>query len=241
MVQKTSNVLAVQDLAVSYGHIQAIKKVDLEVNQGEIVVLLGSNGAGKSTLLNAVLGKTRSSRGKIFFMGRDITAWPTEKIVAAGITVVPEGRGILPLMSVQDNLELGAYHVKHNISADLRRMFDLFPILEERKNQQAGFLSGGQQQMLAIARALVSSPQLLLMDEPSLGLAPIIVNHIYEVITDLQKKGQTILLTEQNARKALKFANRGYVFELGNTVLQGTNHELSENPGVQRAYLGGSA
>jgi branched-chain amino acid transport system ATP-binding protein len=238
LVKKT-NILTVQDLAVAYGHIQAIKKVDMAVDEGEFVVLLGSNGAGKSTLLNALLGKVRPNRGNIYFMGKDITRWSTENIVASGISVVPEGRGILPLMTVMDNLELGAYHVKHEISHELQRVFTLFPILYERKKQQAGTLSGGQQQMLAIGRALMSSPKLLLMDEPSLGLAPITVNLVYNVISDLKKSGQTILLTEQNARKALRFGDRGYVFDLGISVLSGTCQELSSNPEVGKAYLGG--
>jgi len=236
---KKNNILTVQNLAVSYGHIQAIKKVDLAVDEGEFVVLIGSNGSGKSTLLNTLLGKIHPNRGSVFFMGKDITRWPTENIVASGMSVVPEGRGILPLMSVMDNLQLGAYHVKHDISNELRRVFNLFPILEERKKQMAGTLSGGQQQMLAIGRALMSSPKLLLMDEPSLGLAPIVVNLVYQVILDLKRSGQTILLTEQNARKALKYGDRGYVFDLGTSVLCGTCQELSENPEVCKAYLGG--
>jgi branched-chain amino acid transport system ATP-binding protein len=237
-LEKRNNVLIVQDLAVYYGSIQAISKVDLEVNQGEMVVLLGSNGAGKSTLLNTVLGKLHPRAGKIIFMGQDITQWETEKIVASGISIVPEGRGILPLMSVMDNLQLGAYHVKHDITEEFHRVFALFPILEERKKQLAGTLSGGEQQMLAIGRALMSSPQLLMMDEPSLGLAPIIVNSLYTIMEDLRKKGQTILLTEQNARKALKYADRGYIFNLGTSVLSGTGQELSDNPEVRKAYLG---
>jgi branched-chain amino acid transport system ATP-binding protein len=236
---KRSNVLTVQNLAVSYGHIQAIKKVDLKVDEGEFVVLLGSNGAGKSTLLHALLGEVRPSSGNILFMGQDITQWPTENIVAAGISIVPEGRGILPLMTVMENLQLGAYHVKHDITGDLNRVFELFRVLKERRKQQAGTLSGGEQQMLALGRALMSSPKLLLMDEPSLGLAPIIVNELYAVIAELQKKGQTILLTEQNARRALKYADRGYVFDLGTSVLSGTGQELSRDPGVRKAYLGG--
>jgi branched-chain amino acid transport system ATP-binding protein len=236
---KKNNILTVKDLAVSYGHIQAIKKVDLVVDEGEFVVLLGSNGAGKSTLLNALLAKVRPSRGSIFFLGKEITLWPTEKIVASGISVVLEGRGILPLMSVMDNLELGAYHVKHDLSPAFKKVYDLFPILNERKKQQAGTLSGGQQQMLAIGRALMSSPKLLLMDEPSLGLAPIVVNQVYEVILNLKKAGQTILLTEQNARKALQYADRGYVFNLGTSVLSSSAQELSNNPEVRKAYLGG--
>ncbi len=236
---KRNNILTVQNLAVSYGHIQAIKKVDLKVDEGEFVVLLGSNGAGKSTLLHALLGEARPSRGNILFMGQDITQWPTENIVAAGISIVPEGRGILPLMTVMENLQLGAYHVKHDITGDLNRVFELFRVLKERRKQQAGTLSGGEQQMLALGRALMSSPKLLLMDEPSLGLAPIIVNELYAVIAELQKKGQTILLTEQNARRALKYADRGYVFDLGTSVLSGTGQELSRDPGVRKAYLGG--
>ena len=236
---KKNNILTVQNLAVSYGHIQAIKKVDLAVDEGEFIVLIGSNGSGKSTLLNTLLGKIHPNRGSIFFMGKDITRWPTENIVASGISIVPEGRGILPLMSVMDNLQLGAYHVKHDTSNELRRVFNLFPILEERKKQMSGTLSGGQQQMLAIGRALMSTPKLLLMDEPSLGLAPIVVNLVYQVILDLKKSGQTILLTEQNARKALKYGDRGYVFDLGTSVLCGSCQELSENPEVCKAYLGG--
>jgi branched-chain amino acid transport system ATP-binding protein len=235
---KKTNVLTVQDLAVSYGHIQATKKVDLVVDEGEFIVLLGSNGAGKSTLLNALMGKVRPSRGRILFMGKDITRLPTEKIVASGISIVPEGRGILPLMSVKDNLELGAFHVKHDLSDTYKRVFDLFPILNERKKQQAGTLSGGEQQMLAIGRALMSSPKLLLMDEPSLGLAPLITNLVYQVILDLKKAGQTILLTEQNARKALRYADRGYVFSLGTSILSGSAQELTNNPEVRKAYLG---
>ena len=235
---KRNNILTIHDLAVYYGSIQAITRADLEVNQGELVVLLGSNGAGKSTLLNTILGKLHPSSGKIIYMGQDITQWETEKIVASGISIVPEGRGILPLMSVMDNLQLGAYHVKHDITEELNRVFTLFPILAERKKQQAGTLSGGEQQMLAIGRALMSSPKLLLMDEPSLGLAPIIVNSLYTIMVNLRKNGQTILLTEQNARKALKYADRGYVFDLGASVLSGTGQELSDNPEVRKAYLG---
>jgi branched-chain amino acid transport system ATP-binding protein len=237
--EKRVNILTVQNIAVSYGHIKAIKQVDLKVSEGEFVVLLGSNGAGKSTLLNSILGKIHPFRGQIAFMGHDITMWPTEKIVASGISIVPEGRGILPLMSVMENLELGAYHVKHDVSSTLREVFALFPTLEGRKKQLGGTLSGGQQQMLAIGRALMSSPKLLLMDEPSLGLAPIIIKKIYEVIGELRKKGQTLLLSEQNAVNALKYGDRGYVFQLGVSVLSGTCRELANNDKVRKAYLGG--
>jgi branched-chain amino acid transport system ATP-binding protein len=233
-----NNILTVQNLAVSYGHIKAIKKVDLVVNEGEFIVLLGSNGAGKSTLLNAILGRIRPSQGRIIFMGNDITQRSTENIVAAGISIVPEGRGILPLMSVMENLQLGAHYIRHGFEEYLNQVFTLFPPLSERKKQLAGTLSGGEQQMLAIGRALMSRPKLLLMDEPSLGLAPIIINHVYEVIKDLKKRGQTMLITEQNVRKALKYADRGYVLDLGNCVLNGTCQELSQSEVIRKTYLG---
>jgi branched-chain amino acid transport system ATP-binding protein len=235
-----NSILMVEDLAVTYGHIQAIRKVDLVVHEGEFVVLLGSNGAGKSTLLNAVLNKIHAVRGKIIFRGVDITTWPTEKIVAAGISIVPEGRGVLPLMSVLENLELGAYHVKHNVTHELERIFELFPVLGKRKKQKAGTLSGGEQQMLAIGRGLMSSPELLLMDEPSLGLAPIVINLVYDVMAKLHNMGQTILLTEQSARRPLKYGDRGYVFDRGASILTGTCKELSADPRVRTAYLGHS-
>lgn len=239
MAQNKANILQVENLSVSYGHVSAIRQVSLEVNQGEIVVLIGANGAGKSTLLKTVLGIQPANKGTILFMGRDITRQRVESIVASGISVVPEGRGILPLMTVMENLQLGAYHIKGDISEYLNRVFDRFPILTDRRNQAAGTLSGGEQQVLAIARALMAVPKLILMDEPSLGLAPLLVNEVFDIIVNLKKEGQTILLTEQNARKALQCADRGYVFELGNIVLQGTAQELASNPGVRQAYLGG--
>jgi len=237
---KKNDVLTIQNLAVSYGYIQAVKKVDLEISQGEFIVLLGSNGAGKSTLLNALIGKAPIKHGRIFFMGKDITKWHTENIVVSGISIVPEGRGLLPLMSVMENLLLGAYYIKakHDIIESFNRVFTLFPVLENRKNQQAGTLSGGEQQMLAIGRALMSSPKLLIMDEPSLGLAPILISQIYDVIADLHKKGQTLLIAEQNIQKALKYADRGYVLDLGTTVLGGTCRELANDEAVRKAYLG---
>jgi branched-chain amino acid transport system ATP-binding protein len=228
----------VSDLAVSYGHIQALKKIDLEVEKGELVVLLGSNGAGKSTLLSAVMGEVQPGRGKISFLGEDIVGLSTERIVASGVAIVAEGRGIIPRMTVMENLQLGAYHVKHDIRPDLERMFALFAVLGRRRKQAAGTLSGGEQQMLAIARALMSSPKLLMLDEPSLGLAPLVVNQVYEVVAELRKAGQTILLTEQNARKALTVADRAYVFDLGVTVLSGSAQQLSRDERVREAYLG---
>jgi branched-chain amino acid transport system ATP-binding protein len=233
-------VLEIKDLAISYGQIKAVKKVDLEIFQNEFVVLLGGNGSGKSTLLNGIIGKLHANRGSITFMGRDITKSNPESIVASGISIVPEGRGVLGHMTILENLELGAYYVKHNISKDLDRIFALFPILAERRKQLAGTLSGGQQQMLVIGRALMSSPKLLLMDEPSLGLAPIMVNTVYDVILELKKNGQTILLAEQNARQALKYADRGYIFDLGTSVFNGTSQELANDDRVQQAYLGDS-
>jgi len=233
------NILKIHNLSVSYGQVQAVKQVNLEVNEGEIVALVGSNGAGKSTLLNSVLGVCPAKQGTIMFMGRDITRQSTESIVASGISVVPEGRGVLSLMTVLENLQLGAYHIKHDINKGLNQVFERFPILADRRNQAAGTLSGGEQQMLAIARALIAEPKLILMDEPSLGLAPIVINKIYDIVGDLKKRKQTILLAEQNARKALQYADRGYVFELGTVALEGIAQELASNPGVRKAYLGG--
>lgn len=240
MAQKRGNILKVENLSASYGRVSAIRQVSLEVNEGELVALIGANGAGKSTLISAVLGIAPVKSGTIRFMGQDITGKSTDSIVASGIAVVPEGRGLLPLMTVLENLQLGAYHVKGDITRYLERAFDRFPVLAERKSQPAGTLSGGQQQMLALARALMSSPKLLMMDEPSLGLAPLAVNELFEMIDDLKKEGQTILLSEQNARKALQYADRGYVFEVGNIVLEGTAQELTGNPQVRYAYLGGT-
>jgi branched-chain amino acid transport system ATP-binding protein len=240
LAQKRGNILKVENLSASYGRVSAIRQVSLEVNEGELVALIGANGAGKSTLISAVLGIAPVKSGTIRFMGQDITGKSTDSIVASGIAVVPEGRGLLPLMTVLENLQLGAYHVKGDITRYLERAFDRFPVLAERKSQPAGTLSGGQQQMLALARALMSSPKLLMMDEPSLGLAPLAVNELFEMIDDLKKEGQTILLSEQNARKALQYADRGYVFEVGNIVLEGTAQELTGNPQVRYAYLGGT-
>ncbi len=234
------SVLKVHNLSVSYGSIQAVKRVNLEVNEGEVVTLLGSNGAGKSTLLKSILGICPANQGTIMFMGRDITHQATETIVASGISMVPEGRGILALMTVMENLELGAYHVKRDVKEYLNHVFESFPFLSERKNQVAGTLSGGEQQILAIARALISAPKLLVLDEPSLGLAPVVINEVYDIVVGLKARKQTILLAEQNARKALRCADRAYVFEQGSVVLEGTAQELASNSEVRRAYLGGA-
>lgn len=238
MAQTDNNILKVNNLCVSYGHIQALKNVSMEVNAGEIVVLLGANGAGKTTLLEAILGSNPVERGEILFFGRSIVNNSIDKNVRTGICLVPEGRGVFSMMTVSDNLLLGAHHNLHGVDKQLDRIYEWFPILSERSDQIAGTLSGGERQMLAIGRALMSSPKLILVDEPSIGLAPKIVNDIFDILVDLNKKGYSILLSEQNAYKALKCGHRGYVLETGNIVLEGTAEELLNNTGVREAYLG---
>lgn len=238
MEQNKGVMLKIEDLHVSYGQIQAVRGVSLEVKEGEFVTLIGSNGAGKSTLLNAILGVQPSSGGTITFMGKDITSSSTEKIVASGISVVPEGRGVLQDMTVLENLQLGAYHKKGDITPDLEKIYERFPVLAERRLQKSGTLSGGEQQMLAIGRALMASPKLLLLDELSLALAPVMVDAVFKTLHDLRKDNITILLSEQNARKALQYSDRGYVLELGKISLTGMSHELCDHPGVCDAYLG---
>jgi branched-chain amino acid transport system ATP-binding protein len=224
---------------VFYGHIRAIRKVSLEAREGEIIGLIGANGAGKSTVMKAVLGVQRGSSGSIQFLGKDITRMSTENIVASGIVYVPEGGGVLPFMTILENLQLGAIHYKGDLNDRLRQVFERFPILEERQHQHAGTLSGGERQMVAVARALMSAPKLLMMDEPSLGLAPKLVVEVFNIILDLQKAGYTLLLSEQNARKTLQCADRAYVLQTGDIMLHGTGKELLDNPNVQQAYLGG--
>ncbi len=239
-MEKSTSILKVDELHVSYGTIKALKGVSLEVNEGEIVSLIGANGAGKSTLLEALINVTPPDSGTVLFNGRDITHMPTDKIVAAGLCLIPEGRGILASMTVLENLQLGAYHLpKGDFEKYLKRVFRRFPRLEERINQAAGTLSGGEQQMLSIGRGLMSSPKLLMMDEPSLGLAPVLVDEVFNTISELNKEGYTILLAEQNARMALQYAHRSYVFATGNIVLSGTCQQLADDPGVQHAFLGG--
>ena len=235
--------LSVQGVHTFYGPVQALRGVDLEVNEGEIVTLIGANGAGKSTLLMTVCGNPRAARGAIAFDGEDITALPTFRIVRRGIAHAPEGRRIFPRMTVLENLQMGATAAPPgHLDEDLERVFGIFPILGERRAQRGGTLSGGEQQMLAIARALMSRPRLLLFDEPSLGLAPLIVRRIFEVIGDLNKTlGITILLVEQNAWHALRLAHRGYVMANGRIVLTGTGQELLASEDVQGAYLEGAA
>jgi branched-chain amino acid transport system ATP-binding protein len=232
--------LKLEDIHTYYGNIHAIKGLSLKVKQGEIVTLIGSNGAGKSTTLMSISGITRPRTGKIFFQGIEITNALTDKIVSMGITQVPEGRMIFPRLTVYENLLMGAYLRKDRkgIKTDEEHAFELFPILKERRKQAGGTLSGGEQQMLAIARALMARPKLLLLDEPSLGLAPIVVENIFEVITRINADGTTILLVEQNAQMALQIAHKGYVLETGKIILEGPAQELMENPSVQDAYLG---
>ena len=213
------------------------------MEEGEIVALIGANGAGKTTLLNSIAGIISSKKGQILFKDKDITHFPPQQIVKQGISLVPEGRQLFTPLSVMDNLILGAYQRykrknKDNIEADLDRVFHFFPILRERRKQLAGTLSGGEQQMLAIARALMSKPKLLLLDEPSMGLAPKVVKEIFRIILELQKEGTTIFLVEQNAKMALGIANRGYVIETGRIVIQGSSQELLGNKEIRRAYLG---
>jgi len=241
LAENSSSVLKVFDLSVSYGFISAVRNVNVELFEGEFVALIGANGAGKSTFLGTVLGIHRAVGGRVFFMGEEITHKTTDRIVAMGIALCPEERGILPLMSVLENLQLGAFHHRGFMKDGLNRVFELFPILWKRKQQAAGTLSGGEQQMLSIGRALMASPALLMLDEPSLGLAPLVVNELFKIIGNLAGDNHTILLAEQNARKALQYAKRGYVFETGKIVLEGSAQELMCNDEVIRVYLGGKA
>ncbi|MGA1867160.1 MAG: ABC transporter ATP-binding protein [bacterium] len=226
-----------------YGAIQALKGISLHINKGEIVTLIGGNGAGKTTALNTISGLLHPKIGQILFLDQDITHFSPEKLVRMGISQVPEGRQVFASLSVKDNLLLGSYHrygrkTKQEIFKDLTTIFELFPILEERIKQKAGTLSGGEQQMLAIGRALMSRPKVLLLDEPSMGLAPLIIKEIFNRIEKLREEGTTILLVEQNAKAALNIADRGYVMETGKIVFQETTDQLKENLEIQRAYLG---
>ena len=232
--------LKVNDINVYYGAIHAIKGVSFEVQDGEIVTLIGANGAGKSTILNTVSGLLHSKTGSIEFLGKSLAGVPAHKIVSQGLAHVPEGRRIFLQMTVEENLEMGAYtQPPAGVPRDLEMVYDLFPRLKERRSQVAGTLSGGEQQMLAMGRALMSHPKLLMLDEPSMGLAPILVEQIFDIIQDLNRKGSTILLVEQNAQMALSVAHRGYVMETGKIVATGSGAELIESPEIKRAYLGG--
>lgn len=236
-----TSMLKVDDLSVHYGVIQAVKNVSFEVNEGEVVSLIGANGAGKTSILRTISGLVRPSGGKIEFLGQEIQKAPARKIVASGLSQVPEGRHVFSGLTVMENLEMGAFLHKDRDEnqKNLKKVFDRFPRLEERKNQDAATLSGGEQQMLAMGRALMSKPKLLLLDEPSMGLAPIFIQEIFDIIQDIQKQGTTVLLIEQNAKKALSIADRGYVLETGKIVLSGTGQELLASDEVRKAYLGG--
>lgn len=233
--------LKVNNLSVRYGMIQAVKDVSFEVNEGEIVTLIGANGAGKSTILRTISGLVRPADGKIEYLGNDITKTPPRKIVGQRLIQVPEGRHVFKGLTVQENLDLGSFTRKgrEGLKEDLEKVFERFPILAERKNQDAATLSGGEQQMLAMGRALMAKPKLLLLDEPSMGLAPIFIKEIFRIIEDIQKQGTTILLIEQNAKVALEIATRGYVLETGKIVLSDTGENLLKSDEVQKAYLGG--
>ncbi len=232
--------LTIRNLSVNYGAIRALTGVSLQVQRREIIALIGANGAGKTTVLNTISGIVPATGGTIIFEDRDITRIPPHKIAAAGIAHVPEGRKVFPRMTVIENLEMGAYirRDKEGIKASFQEVFQRFPRLSERKNQPAATLSGGEQQMLAMGRALMAKPQLVLMDEPSMGLAPLLVETIFEIIKEINQSGTTILLVEQNAHMALSIAHRAYVLEIGEIVLNGNAAELADNPEVRKAYLG---
>ena len=231
--------LKTTSINVTYGAIQALYNVSLHIKKGEFVSLIGSNGAGKTTLLNSIMGLINIKNGKIIFEEKEITAQPTKNKVKSGISLVPEGRRVFPNMTVLENLEIGGYQAKKaSIKNKINQVYEMFPVLEERKSQMAGMLSGGEQQMLAIGRALISSPKLLLMDEPSMGLAPLVIKDVYEKLKLLKEQGLTIFLVEQNASVALKYADRGYVLEHGKIVLQGKASELINDNEIKRAYLG---
>ena len=232
--------LSVNNLQVHYGMIQAIKDVSFEVNEGEVIALIGANGAGKTTILHTVSGLLQPTKGSVMFEGQDITKVPAHKIVSLGMAHVPEGRRVFAQLTVLENLKLGAYtrKDKNEMEETLQMIYKRFPRLEERKNQIAGTLSGGEQQMLAMGRALMSHPKIILMDEPSMGLSPIFVEEVFKIIRDISAEGVTVLLVEQNAKKALNIADRAYVLETGNIILQGDAKKLMNDESVKKAYLG---
>ena len=232
--------LTIKDLEVYYGVIQAIKGVSFEVNQGEVIALIGANGAGKTTILHTITGLLAPKNGSVVFEGKELTKMPAHKIVSLGMAHVPEGRRVFADLSVYENLRMGAYTRKdrNEIEETLAKVYQRFPRLKERRNQMAGTLSGGEQQMLAMGRALMSKPKILLMDEPSMGLSPIMVNEIFSIIQEVSDSGTTVLLVEQNAKKALSIADRGYVLETGNIVLEGKASDLLNNDSIKKAYLG---
>ena len=233
------DVLEVEDLSVAYRRVRAVNGVSFTVRPGEVVALLGANGAGKSTLLRAVAGVLAPDAGRVRFEGTDITGWPSHRVARRGLRLVPEGRGLLARMTVWENLLMGQYATTTGARRDLEAALERFPVLRQRRGQIASTLSGGEQQMLAIARALVARPRLLMLDEPSLGLAPRLVRQVFAVVTELKREGVTIVLVEQNARQALAVADRAYILETGQVVLAGPATELAAGEAVQRAYLGG--
>ena len=233
-----SNILEIKGLVVSYGGIEAVKGIDLTVEQGKIVTLIGSNGAGKSTTLKTIAGLVKPKSGSITFQGEPLLGKSTDQIVSRGVTLVPEGRRVFPNLTVEENLRIGAYLRKESIRDDLDRVYALFPRLKEREWQMAGTLSGGEQQMLAVGRALMAKPQLVMMDEPSLGLAPIVVRGIFDIIREINAQGITVLLIEQNANMALKIADQAYVMQTGVITLSGSGSALAANEEVRAAYLG---
>ena len=241
MPETAETMLKVDHLSVNYGAINAVRDVSFDLKKGEIVTLIGANGAGKSTILKTVSGLLHPASGDILFEGRSIAKMSAPKIVAEGISQVPEGRRIFAGMTVKENLQLGAYlrKDKDGIEKDMEAMFKRFPILKERLKQDAATLSGGEQQMLAMARALMARPKVLLLDEPSMGLAPIYIQEIFDIVKSINKEGMTVLLIEQNARQALSIADRGYVLASGEVKMSGTGHDLLNDPAVQKAYLGG--
>lgn len=232
--------LEVHDVHAYYGNIHALKGISITVEEGEIVTLIGANGAGKSTTLKTISGLLKPRQGYVHLNGEDLAPFPAHEVVYKGVSLVPEGRGVFSRLTVSENLDMGAFHRsdRGGISADMERVFDLFPRLKERRTQVAGTLSGGEQQMLATARALMARPSLLLMDEPSMGLAPVLVESVFDTIVDINKEGTTVLLVEQNAHMALQIASRGYVLQTGEIVLKDSAEGLRENPTVQKAYLG---
>lgn len=233
-----SNILEIRDLSVYFGGIRAVSDVSLQVEAGKIITLIGANGAGKSTLMRAVAGTVKLQSGEILFEGNPINGLSPDKIVKQGITMVPEGRHVFPNLTVLENLKIGAYLRKDSLSADIEYVYSLFPRLKERSWQKAGTLSGGEQQMLAVGRALMSKPKLIMMDEPSLGLAPLVVQDIFKIIRTINDQGITVLLNEQNANMALKIADYAFVMETGNVTMSGTGAELLSNESVKEAYLG---
>jgi len=235
-----NTLLKVQGLKVSYGGIKAVKGIDLEVREGELISLIGSNGAGKTTTMKAITGSLAMEAGEVEYLGQSIRGKGAWDMVRQGLAMVPEGRGVFTRMTITENLQMGAYirADKAGIATDIERMFGIFPRLKERKDQLAGTMSGGEQQMLAMARALMSQPKVLLLDEPSMGLSPIMVDKIFEVVRDVSKQGVTILLVEQNARRALQIADRGYVMDSGEIIMTGAGKDMLDDPKVRAAYLG---